>query len=60
MQFLAQERPESKAKTKARALTDEECSNLIAAVRPGLRDFVASWRSPGCECRRPSACAGRT
>jgi len=35
-----QERPESKPITKARALTDEECSKLIAATRPGLRSFV--------------------
>jgi integrase len=42
VQYLApQERPESKPTTKARALTDEECSRLIAVTRPGLRTFVA-------------------
>jgi integrase len=40
--YLApQERPEPKPSTKARALTDDECSRLIAATRPGLRDFVS-------------------
>jgi len=42
MQYLApQERPESKPRTKARALTDEECSKLIATTRLGLRSLVA-------------------
>jgi hypothetical protein len=40
--YLApQERPEPKPSTKAGALTDGECSRLIAATRPGLRDFVS-------------------
>ena len=42
VQYLApQERPESKPSTRPRALTDEECSKLIAATRPRLRSFVA-------------------
>jgi integrase len=42
IQYLAsQERPESRPSTKPRALADEECSKLIRATRPGLRDFVA-------------------
>ena len=42
IQYLApQERPESKPSTKARALSDDECSKLIRATRPGLRSFVA-------------------
>ena len=42
VQYLApQERPQSKPNTKARALSDDECSTLIRATRPGLRSFVA-------------------
>jgi integrase len=42
IQYLApQERPTAKPATKARALTDDECSTLIAHTRPGLRTFVS-------------------
>ena len=59
VQYLApQERPVSKPSTKARALTDEECSRLIAKTRPRLRAFVAFLAYTGVRLSRASDCGG--
>ena len=61
VQYLAsQQRPEPKPSTRARALSDEACSSLIAATRPGLKDFVSLLAFTGVRLPEDWGCDGAT